>query len=910
MAYAEPEFAFKFGSTGADDDELNNPTDIILDKNGKNIYVVDNKNNRINVFENDGDKNFIYGSFCDILSIQDCNNNAYGADKVGDGQFNNPLNIAIDALGKFFVVDSHNSRIQVFDDNGKFQSKFGSSDSGIDKYLGSAAGIVIQESTKNILVSDIETDSISVFDSTGDFLFKFDSFDRNDDFKNPTNMIIDNSEEILYVTDSGNDRIIIFELVTGTTCPSGTEKIIDGVCFVEKFGSAGTTDGKFDDPTGLAFDSTDDLLYVADTNNNRIQIFEIVTGTTCPSGTEKIIDGVCFVEKFGSAGTTDGKFDKPIGIALDTTKNLLFVADSDNDRIQAFNVSPKSTSLLPDKPDNLKAVPISPTSIWISWDEPEMSKNVPAITAYKLKYKIGSGDYITISANTGSTVSSFIHKGLESDKIHTYQVNSINSEGSSVSSSIGSTKPAHTTTPAAVTATAISPSQIKITWLPPSETFGQSITGYEIKRKVALEVYDSVGDTNKNTLSFIVSNLTTNKTYSYAVSAKIGFGSTQESISVSATPKIDSVDTTKEPITSTFVQETIPTPPIKLTTSVVSATQINLSWSPPVEDGNTPITGYKIEVKSNNNSYIVLVADTENTSKTYPHTNLTTNTKYTYKVSAINKIGTSESSNEFSSTAKSTNVQISPLGKFTIDEGKFFSFTIKIVDTSMKNVVFTLDDNPPAGAKIISNTGMFSWTPSASDGGKTYTFYAIAKKDGLTDSQIITISVNDNMDDSKPVSTSEPEPISEPIELRVASFVDETKDAQTYVDRYNNEASYKKWFDKNYSEYDSIYHAVGLEAPLIIPASFVDETKDAQTYVDRYNNEASYKKWFDKNYSEYDSIYHAVGLEAPAVEIAEEIAKEIAEEKKFGFCGTGTKLIDGVCTIVEKLNVKPWWQFW
>jgi len=748
-AYAEPEFVFKFGSTGTDDDELDNPTDVILDKNGKNIYVVDNKNNRINVFEDDGDDDFIYGSFCDILAIQDCNDNADGADENGDGQFDDPISIARDALGKFFVVDSGNSRIQIFDDDGEFQSKFGSSDSGIDEYLGSAAGIVIQESTQNILVSDIETDSISIFDSTGDFLVKFDSFDGNDDFQNPTNMIIDNSEEILYVTDSGNDRIVIFELVTGTTCPSGTEEIVDGVCFVDKFGSAGTTDGKFDDPSGLAFDSTENLLYVADTDNNRIQIFELVTGTTCPSGTEEKVDGVCFVDKFGSAGTTDGKFDTPIGLALDTTENLLFVADSDNDRIQAFNVSQEPASLLPDKPENLKAIPISPTSISISWDEPEMDENVPTITAYKIEYKIGTDDFITISANTGSTASSFIHKGLDSEEVYFYRVYSINSEGTSVSSTLVSTKPEHTTTPVALTATAISPSQIKLTWLPPSESV-LPIRGYEIKREINPGVFDSVGSTNKNTLSFIVSNLATDKTYSYVVSGTTEYGSTQESISASATPKDDSTDTTQESISSTLVNETISTPPIKLTASIVSATQINLSWSPPVEDGNTPITGYKIEVKSDNNSYTVLEANTENTSKTYAHTNLTTNTKYTYKVSAINKIGTSESSNEFSATAKSTNVQISPLGKFTIDEGQFFSFTTKLVDNSMKNVVFSLDNNPPAGAKIISNTGMFSWTPSASDGGKTYTFHAIAKKDGLTDSQIITISVNDNMKDSEP----------------------------------------------------------------------------------------------------------------------------------------------------------------
>ena len=507
-------------------------------------------------------------------------------------------------------------------------------------------------------------------------------------------------------------------------------------------------------------------------------------------------------------------------------------------------------NLLPDKPKNLEANPISLTSIIISWDAPEITGNVTAITGYQIEYKMDSEDFTVITANSGSTSSSFIHQGLDSEIVYSYRVNSINSEGTGVSSSTVSIKPEHTTVPAALTATAISPSQIKLTWLSPSESI-LPIQGYEIKREINPGVYDSVGSTNKNTLSFIVSNLATDKEYSYVVSGTTQYGSTQESISASATPKEDSTDTSEEPTSSTAVQETVSTPPIKLTASVVSSTQINLSWSPPVEDGNTPITGYKIEVKSDDNSYTVLIADTENTSKTYPHTDLTTNTKYTYKVSAINKIGTSESSNEFTATAKSTNVQISPMGKLTIDEGKFFSFTVKLVDNSMKNVVFSLDENPPIGTKIISNTGMFSWTPSESDGGKTYTFYVIAKKDGLSDSQIITISVNDNIDESKPTSTSEPEPVSESIELEVASFVDETKDAQTYVDRYNNEASYKEWFDANYSEYDSIYQAVGLEEPTVV-----------------------------------------------------------VEEKKFGFCGTGTKLIDEVCTIIEMPKVKPWWQFW
>ena len=81
-------------------------------------------------------------------------------------------------------------------------------------------------------------------------------------------------------------------------------------------------------------------------------------------------------------------------------------------------------------------------------------------------------------------------------------------------------------------------------------------------------------------------------------------------------------------------------------------------------------------------------------------------------------------------------------------------------------------------------------------------------------------------------------------------------------------------------------------------ASFVDPKKDPQSYVKRYQNEPTYKIWFDKNYgSQYKSIYEAVGLHEPSksitdvkkmtdakkaekIKIAKEKAKERAEAKK------------------------------
>ena len=53
---------------------------------------------------------------------------------------------------------------------------------------------------------------------------------------------------------------------------------------------------------------------------------------------------------------------------------------------------------------------------------------------------------------------------------------------------------------------------------------------------------------------------------------------------------------------------------------------------------------------------------------------------------------------------------------------------------------------------------------------------------------------------------------------KLASFVDPTKDPQSYINRYNNEPKYKEWFDENYPQYSSIEEAVGLTLTEKIPS--------------------------------------------------------------------------------------------
>jgi len=105
----------------------------------------------------------------------------------------------------------------------------------------------------------------------------------------------------------------------------------------------------------------------------------------------------------------------------------------------------------------------------------------------------------------------------------------------------------------------------------------------------------------------------------------------------------------------------------------------------------------------------------------------------------------------------------------------------------------------------------------------------------------------------------EPESIS-----KIASFVDPTKDPQHYIDRYNSESVYKKWFDTNFPDM-TIQEAVGLSKTIEETqqmaniSQFIDPDQDPQYYIDRYNSESAYKEWFDTNFPE-QTIYEAVGI--------------------------------------------------
>jgi hypothetical protein len=85
---------------------------------------------------------------------------------------------------------------------------------------------------------------------------------------------------------------------------------------------------------------------------------------------------------------------------------------------------------------------------------------------------------------------------------------------------------------------------------------------------------------------------------------------------------------------------------------------------------------------------------------------------------------------------------LDPIGNKVVDEQTLLTFTATATDPESDPLSYSLS-GAPSGASIDPSTGVFTWTPTEAQGPGAYTFTVIVSDGRITDSETITVTVNE-----------------------------------------------------------------------------------------------------------------------------------------------------------------------
>jgi len=217
-------------------------------------------------------------------------------------QLDEPYGLAIDSKNNLYIADSKVGAIFIFNTENRDLSMISNK---IHAHFQRIIGLAMDDGDR-LFVSDPALRHVVVFgpDHKAEEVI-------TDAMVSPGSLAIDRENRLLYVSDVELDQVLVYDA--------------DSLKLVRRMGTTGrnhelTTPGDFSKPTGLAVDQ-DGNLYVCDTMNNRIEIFDA--------------DGK-FISTYGKNGDGAGYFSRPKGVAIDSDGHI-WVADGMQDRVQVFN---------------------------------------------------------------------------------------------------------------------------------------------------------------------------------------------------------------------------------------------------------------------------------------------------------------------------------------------------------------------------------------------------------------------------------------------------------------------------------------------------------------------------------------------------------------------------------------------
>jgi DNA-binding beta-propeller fold protein YncE len=217
-------------------------------------------------------------------------------------QLGEPYGIATDSKGNLYVADQKVGAIFIFNTETRDVELIKNKTHG---HFVRIIGLAMDDNDR-LFVSDPALSHVLVFNAqhkTEDVI--------TDGLVSPGGLALDIENRLLYVADVGLDQVLVYDA--------------DSFKLKRKIGTPDTkhasiAPGDFARPSGMAVDREGNL-YVADTLNNRIEIFD---------GDGK------FIRTFGKAGDGPGYFSRPKGVAIDSD-NHIWVIDGMQDRVQVFD---------------------------------------------------------------------------------------------------------------------------------------------------------------------------------------------------------------------------------------------------------------------------------------------------------------------------------------------------------------------------------------------------------------------------------------------------------------------------------------------------------------------------------------------------------------------------------------------
>jgi sugar lactone lactonase YvrE len=223
------------------------------------------------------------------------------------------------ADGSVLIGDYWNYRVGHFAKNGTYLGDFYNNHGFGPNKTQSPYGLATDPNDGSVYIADTDQYQIVKVDASGNTVLSWGQQGSGpNNFLYPSRVAVA-SDGRVFVADTWDNNIVIDQVndATGTVTELG------------QFGSFGTADGQMKQPHGMSFyygapGVADDKLFVVDTNNKRIEVFD-------QSG--------AFLYKFGSATTAGGKFQGDLrGLAIDQNNGWVYIVDAAGNNIDKYTV--------------------------------------------------------------------------------------------------------------------------------------------------------------------------------------------------------------------------------------------------------------------------------------------------------------------------------------------------------------------------------------------------------------------------------------------------------------------------------------------------------------------------------------------------------------------------------------------